>query len=633
MAQEQQIFRQPNCALPKIFFEGRLPVLFHPESVDYDAAWTEEIRRCKEGFSYGGFSVTGAYYYHLNHKKINLLDEGNRPLIEHPFYSEEDQQLFNDIERARQLMKGIMLITGRGFGKSFSVASIVEHWFTFFEATESIVSSSVALYADELWAKIELGLNSQPDELRASLLVDKTTEKLSGNKVTVAGKIKKIGFLSKMRKVIYDNDAGRTRGTRPGIHVFEEVGAWTGAAKLEDCISQTEASWWRGSIFTCLPILIGTGGMMKSGGSKDAKKIGLDPDSHNLLSFEYNGRKTCKFYPAYMKYGGYYEDSGASDQVGAKVDLDKRRDKLKGNIALYRQFCQEQPYDIDEAFEESGGSNFTQEYLENQFNYIMRTPSAQKMVFRGNLIPIRVGEKIVDVKMVEDEKGDFEFLRTELPRRDENGRVIPNLYIAGIDSFDASEEEVRPDLSPGCMRVFKRFWKAGETGRIFVAGITLRTKNGFEFYQKTALLNMYFGCKSLYEHTNKGISQWYITNGLAEKYLYLRPILDGIIKNSKSSNRYGIVMPIQVKSAMINRYSQFIDENEGENVKNMFFLPQLKDHMDFRFGSKEHHETMASGLCLLADDDMHNLIIKETQKKTQHFPKFVRDRHGNLVFT
>lgn len=625
------IYRQPNCILPLSFFEGRFIPDFHPDSTDYAQWWDEQFRRCREGWKDGGYSCTGPYYYHLNFKKINLLDEMNRPMIEHPFYSEEDQELFNDIALARSLGKGIMLITGRGFGKSFDVSTICEHEFTFYEASQIIVSASVDLYASQLWSKIELGLNSQPEAMRLNLLIDKSDYKLAGSKIVEQGKTRK-EMGSNMMKVVYDDDPGRTRSTRPNIHVFEEVGAWSGSANLEECVNQTETSWWRGSIFTSLPIFIGTGGMMKSGASKDAKKMGLDPELHNLLAFEYQGQKVCKFYPAYTKYGGFYEDTGVSDKVNAKLNLDARRKAVEGDIEKYRQFCQEQPYDIFEAFEESGSSNFDKKRLEDRYNLIFRSPSLRNMVEKGDLKPVMAGGKIIDVEWYPNPHGDFEILASEHPRKGPDGRVVPFLYISGCDSFDSFEEDVRPELSPGSQFVFKRFWKSDEVGRIFVAKITLRTRNGHEFFMKTLLLNMYYGCQMLYEHTNKSIGTWYRGQGQA-KYLYPRPSLDKAVKNSKATNVYGVSMPGPVKSHVIGLYKAWQDEEAPDGIDKMCFLSQIKDAMDFRYGSKEHHETMASSIALLADEDMYDVKIKEIKKQSIHFPKFVRDGSGNLVFS
>lgn len=628
------IYRQPDCILPLSFFEGRFIPDLHSDSLDYEQWWDEQIERCRYGWTDGGYSCTGPYYYHLNFKKINMIDEMDRPLIEHPFFAFEDQELFNDFALTKSLGKGIMLITGRGFGKSFDVSSLIEHEFTFWDATECIVSASTDAFASETWLKVELGLNSQPDELRLNLMMDKPEMKFAADTVVIEGKKKKIGSFATIRKVVYDDDEGRTRGTRPNIHLFEEIGSWSGAAKLIKCYKATEPSWWRGSRFTCLPILIGTGGQMLQGASKDAKKMAFDPESYNLMYWEYKAQKVVKFYPAYVKFGGYYEKSGVSDQVGAKAFLDARRLKKSGNIEMYRQECQEFPFDIFEAFEESGTSHFDKERLEDRYNTVYRTPALRELTERGDLKPVVAGGKIIDVEFVPNPKGDYEFVVGEHPRRGPDGHVVPYLYISGCDSFDAVEEEVRPELSPGSQFVYKRFWKASEVGRVFVAKITLRTRNGDEFYAKTLLLNMYYGCQMLYEHTNKGIGAWYRTQGLT-KYLYPRPSLDKAVKSSKATNLYGVSMPGPVKFHIIDLYKTWQDEvrkDPAAGIGSMLFLSQIKDAMDFRYGSKEHHETMAASIALFADEDMYDVKIKEMKKESRHFPKFVRDAYGNMDF-
>ena len=148
------VYNQSDCILPKSFFEGRFVPDVHPESLDWEQWWDKEIDRCKNGWSDGGFSITGQYYYHLNHKKINMLDSADRPIIEHPYYAYDDQELFNGFNEARAEGKGFILLTGRGFGKSFSVSSICEHEFVFYPASETIISASTKFFAKELWFKI-----------------------------------------------------------------------------------------------------------------------------------------------------------------------------------------------------------------------------------------------------------------------------------------------------------------------------------------------------------------------------------------------------------------------------------------------------------------------------------------------
>jgi len=626
-----KIYNQPKCALPKSFFEGRFPPNVHPDSLDYIQWWKEQINRAKHGWSDGGYTVPGNYYYHINFKKINMLDERNKPFIGNPYYSQEDLDLFKEMNEARASGQGFILVTGRGLGKSVNVSTLVEHEFSFYPASEAIVSASTDFFAKELWFKIKLGLNSMPDELRPNFLSNTKDYIESGLKWKneATGKEKVIGFRSKIHRVVYDNDAGRTRGTRPNIHVFEEGGSWSGAAKLIDCYNQTEASWWRGSIYTSFPIIIGTGGQMKQGGSEDFKVMFENPEAFNLRAFEWEGLKTGKFIPAYRKFGGFYEDSGNSDVKGAKEFLDKRREKKKKNARVYQQELQEFPFEPQEAFMISGFSIFDVNKLFERYSEIKKSPELQAVVERCDLKFIRSGKKIIGVERVMDENGPFEIV--EHPKKGDTGGIPKGLYVSGCDSFDAVEEmdEDNPEKSKGSLFIYKRFWKAGESHNIFVAKITQRTNNASKFYWNTVKLNMYYGCQMLYEHTKIGIAQHYITNKLTQ-YLYPRPTLDKVtFKDSKSTNMYGVTMPIQVKQHIINRYSEYIDDYADQ----MFFPSQIYDAMHFRFGSSKYDETMAAAITILADDDMYYVEVSDRAKAKKVFPKFVRDTNGKLVFS
>jgi hypothetical protein len=975
------IYNQPDCVLPKSFFEGRFPPDVHPDSLDWEQWWDDQTERCKNGWSDGGYKVTGPYYYHLNHKKINMLNHVDKPMIGHPYYSEEDQQLFNDIAEAREDGQGLILLTGRGFGKclargtkvlmyngtlkevqnvekgdllmgpdskprkvlgttygtddlyevvqrqgmnytvnsrhmlslrrnpgkqlsdkwvpyneygdvcnipikefasksqkfwntfsgyrhqgvefksksvtispywlglwlgdgnnhntgisskddeiveeiykyakelglkvtinqnksktcptytlsignaggrnplislmkgynllknkhvpfdysrnsknvrlqllaglidsdgyykkgvysftlkdkqliddiefiahslgfktrkhqkirkiksldfqanywyisiygnvdvipcklkrkqaidinknkdpyitsikeikykgigqyygfeldgdhlfiledgtvthnSFDISSLAEHEFIFYPASEVIVSASSDFFAKELWFKINLGLNSVHDELRPNLLTSNRDYMESGMKWTDpdTSKQKTIGYRSKMHRVVYDNEPGRTRGTRPNIHIFEEMGSWSGAAKLIDCYNQTEASWWRGSKFTCFPVLIGTGGQMKQGGSEDAKVMFEDPEAFNLKAFEYQytEEKTGKFFPAFVKFGGFYEKTGVSDQEGAKKWLQARREKKKKNVKTYQQEIQEFPFNPEEAFQISGSNIFDYNLLYNRYKSLRTNAELKAVVQKGNLKFVRNGSTIVGVEWEQDdENGIFEIV--EHPHIDSNThKPVRHLYVSGCDSFDAvAEEDADNDnKSKGSIFVYKRFWKATETGNMFVAKITQRTNDATKFYWNTVKLNMYYGCKMLYEHTKIGIAQHYITNKL-HHMLYERPKLDsvGVIKKQYSTNTYGVTMPIQIKQHAIMRLAQYYDNN----LEVCYFASQILDAMEFKWKSNKHDETMAASIAILADDDMYQLSIQENKKSIRKFPTFVLDRRGKPV--
>jgi len=638
------IYNQPDCTLPKSFFEGRYIPNLHPESLDYIQWWEEQTKRCLEGWSDGGHSVTPAYYYHLNFKKINMLDiKTNQVIVEHPYYSYEDQQLFQDVHWCRHNGNdGMMLITGRGFGKSFGVSTIVEHEFTFSDVSESIVSASTERFAALLWEKVEMGLNSQPSEIRRSLLKDTSTIKQSGYSMRdeETNRFVNVDSASIIRKVVYDSDAGKTRGTRPNLHIFEEVGSWTGAASLIECFKKTSPSWRRGSIKMTFAMFIGTGGEMDSGGSTDAKIMFNNPEEYGLRAYEYKERKIGKFYPAYAKYTGYYEKSGVSDKEGAKADLDRQREKVKSNPELYRQLSSEFPYDPDEAFQVSGHGVFPIDLLEKRYADIERTPALKNMVQKGDLEWDREGSKIVGVRWVANPDGIFEILEHPAWTKESwNHGKIANLYVSGCDSFDAvaeddrkmSESERKNRKSRGANLIYKRFFNASETSRLFVAKLTQRTDDATDFYWNTIKLNMYYNSKILVEYTKTGILQHYITNGF-EYMLHRRPRLDStVVKESLTTNRYGISMPVEIKRHAISRLVSYVRTDADQ----LFFTTLIRDMLGFTFEGRDknqYDETMAAAITIVADDDMFKLAARSTESNTTHFPKFVRDSFGNLVF-
>lgn len=638
-----EVYGQPECALPKSFFEGRFIPDFHQESLDYEQWWDEQVNRCLYGFKDGGYAATPAYYYHLNFKKINMLDERGSILIFHPYFSDEDQQLFLEVDEAKRDGQGIIIGTGRGFGKSYDISSIVEHGFTFHEGHESIISASIEKYVNELQQKIELGLNSQPDQIRLGLLEDTKLRKLSGYKIKVNGQEKKEGLFSSIKKIIYDADPDKTRGTRPSIHVFEEGGSWaTGKASLKQCYKKTEPSWWRGKFYTSLPIIIGTGGSMDNGGSEDFKEMFNHPRSYNLKSFEWDGERIGKFIPAYRKFSGYYERSGKSDEKGAKVFLDGRRESKMEDPELYRQETMEFPFNPKEMFQVSGTGWMPAALLEKRYADIERTPELKAMVQRGDLDFVYAGSRITGVTWTANPKGIFEIVEHPIwTRSNWSGAHPKGLYVSGCDSFDAVEEEGSQDSkkSPGCIYIWKRFWRVSETSRFFVARLKQRTDDAKEFYWNCIKLLLYYSgeypCKMLGEYTKIGIFRHFIENHF-EWLLYPRPKLDTVetgVKKTTSTNRYGVTMPGPIKRYVIKNYADTL--KEPGIMELMYFLQLILDNLAFSFegyDKNRHDDTMAAAITLLADGDMFNVAVKVAEVQAINWPVFRTNAKGVIVF-
>lgn len=621
---------QPKCILPNSFFEGLNPPNVDPMSLDMIEWEDEQIRRCIEGWADGGFAMTGRNYFYLNFYKTDIVLPNGKIDTANLYYSDEDQHIFNEIEKAEEQGKGFMLITGRGAGKTLLMGSIVGHGYSFNKNSEAIVSASTTQAIAPFWDKLQRGINSLPDFLRHNRLIDNKDYFESGFREKHNGIEKIFGYRSKIRKVVYDDKAGKTRGTRPNVHVFEEIGSWTGAAKLKECYLKTEPSWWRGAKFTCLPLLIGTGGEMDNGGSEDAKEMMYNPEEFNLLSYKQpDAKPTGYFLPAYRKLGGMYEETGVCDHDKAKEFLEKRREKKKANIQSYNQEIQEFPFTLEEAFLISGTNVFDSSLIYARLNEIQRSTEQTMAVQKGNLTWKKAGNTIVGVKWTPSETGIFEIL--EHPRKDENKQHFKHLYVSGCDSYDSTATEDstgESNRSRGSIYIYKRAFIRDDFHSAFVAKCTIRERNSDKFYEATAKLNMYYNSKMLFEHTKVGIYQYYRENGFIGMLLERPTVAYAGIKKRTSNNRFGLTMPAAIKQYCVEEYDKYITEN----IDKMYFVSQLMEAINYVWGSPKFDETVASFLAIVADKDLFEKQVDRIKKKKPlSLPRFDRDHDGYLI--
>ena len=622
--------KQVNCILPNSFFEGRFIPSFHPESHDARQWWDAQVYRCKHGFSDGGHSVTGKHYFHMNFREIKMVDTHNLRDSYFPYFSDSDQEIFNELDLAQQNGQGFFLITGRGWGKSYVGSTVADYDFTFVKKSEVVISASISHYADKLWAKCIEGLYSLPDALRPTLLVERNTELESGWIERINGTNKRLGSHATMVKVVYDDIAGKTRGGRPNIHIFDEVGSWK---NFLSCYNISEASWWVGDAYICLPIILGTGGEMKSGKSEGAKQMFYNPERYNMRSVTLPDRevKTCYFIPTTIKFGGTYEETGISNQEKAKEFLERRRDKKKEDTETYNQEIQEFPFTPEEAFLVSGTNTFPTAKLNKQLSRLNTVKGLKDVVQRGDLEweYDYTGAVITGVSWTKNSSSG-KFLIKEKPQL-LNGVIPKHLYISGCDSYDSigvEDDKGEDDRSRGSIFMYKRILNPLDPIHSdFVAECTIRELDSDDFYEATAKLNYYYNSQMLYEHSKVGIVGWYIRNHLT-RYLYPKPELayeKAEIISSKSNNKYGLAMPIQIKRVVIDEYVKWTKANSQK----MYFEDQILDAINYRWTSSKHDRTMAAGLAITAANDLFNVEVKTKDKNPMIFP--VYNKQGGVI--
>lgn len=260
------------------------------------------------------------------------------------------------------------------------------------------------------------------------------------------------------------------------------------------------------------------------------------PSGANLLSFnnvwDTTGTgESIFFFPAYVNYGGCYNEDGISDVTKALQLILTRRYKKKysaANPASLTQVIAEEPITIQDSVMKTDANIFPTTALTERILDLDKNPNSYADVYVGTMVqrgdgtaefiptndvPIRqfphtAGEK---------RPGAVEIF--QMPNKDKDGKIPYGRYISSLDpvSDDSTDTET---LSLQSFFVFD-LW----TDTI-VAEYTGRTEFATDFYEQTRLLNLFYNAKMMYENNHKAPFAYYqrmhCLNLLAETPEYLK---------------------------------------------------------------------------------------------------------------
>lgn len=590
------------------FLEGQTPPPVDINSMENIDWYNEQIDRCFEGFSYRGTRITGDYYWYLNFFPIVALkldkygNPTNQPDFFYPYVSQQDDYLFKQIEEADQANMNTLLVTARGYGKTFGMISIPAKYYYLKRLSDNILSSSQDEHIAKSFNMLKLSmeeLERRHPTLRQKRLYDNDEAIEAGEEIIENGEKKKVGSRSQIRKIVFDRKAGKTRGSRPTTHLYEEIGAWNGAAKLKDCYNASVGSYKRGSIWTCRVFFIGTGGEMKSGGSEDAKSMFWDPEAYNIYPVrEWHNRPSGIFIPAYKKYSGFWEQTGISREEEAKAHLEMEREKKKSDKKAYEQFKQEYPFDPDEAFMLNGSNNFDQEKIIDQILNINHKPEFNRGVM-GYLHWKYESGQIVGTEFEPNPDGNIWML--EPPEKNKKGELYNNLYVAGYDGIDVGQEDTASGKgSRGALCVKKRMLSSGKLHNAYVCFLVERPKDINDYYEDCRKVSWHYNAKINIEDTKRGIVGHFVRHHEFSRF-YKRP------KLTLSDPEKGKSTLIGVTNAPKNyEYGElFLSKFIKSYIENLFYLPALEELRDFRMDMRTKFDiVVAMMMAELADEDM-----------------------------
>ena len=473
--------------------------------------------------------------------------------------------LYNNFEGSQHMAE----LASRGKGKSYSLASILNHIFIVGENEEAHekVKGIVTAYQREYLTKDGV-LNKFVDmanfcatntqfprkRLKSSLQemtwimgykdVDLDIERGTQNTV--------LGVSSK-------DDESKLRGKRAAKILIEEFGTFP---RLVDLYNVLLPSVQEGDIVFGQIYMLGTAGDNESDFA-GAQEIMYNPKGYNMYALpnvfdKYNQGKPyfVFFFPGYINRKGCYNENGVSDVIKALIEILMNRYRVKYNSTDPNTIIKtiaEVPITPAEAIVKTGVNMFPVADLTERVGQLDANPTEYDDVYVGDLVFSKDGQvkyKPTSAMPIrdfphKDNKIEGAIEIYQMPEIDKNtGKPYNDRYILGADPYDDDESNT---MSLGSIFVLD-LW----TDRI-VAEYTGRPSFADDYYEICRKLCLFYNGRLNYEYNKKGLFSHFSTRN--SLYL-LTDVLDFLKEKQMMKDGYGNKSKGTNASPAINAYAR-----------------------------------------------------------------------------
>lgn len=500
----------------------------------------EEKRRCWEGYvrESDGEWVTGYMYWFLNYSPIMLskIRKGSKRAdrIEalpecwegiywrfHCMDQASNGGIYNNFQGGQHMAE----LASRGKGKSYSLASILNHIFVLGENEEAHdkVKGIVTAYQKEYLTKdgvlnkfVDMAnfcaSNTQFPRKRLKNSLQEMTW-IMGYKDAELD-IEK-GTQNTVLGVSSKDDESKLRGKRAAKILIEEFGTFP---RLTDLYNVLLPSVQEGDIVFGQIYMLGTAGDNESDFA-GAQEIMYNPKGYNMYAlpnvfdkFNQGRPYFVFFFPGYINRKGCYNHDGVSDVIKALIEILLNRYRVKYNSTDPNTIIKtiaEVPITPAEAIVKTGVNMFPVADLTERLGQLDSNPREYDDVYTGDLTLNNSG--IVEFRPTSDMpirefphkdnkiEGAFEiFQMPEIDKR--TGKAYNARYILGCDPYDDDESNT---MSLGSVWVLD-LW----TDRI-VAEYTGRPPFADDFFEKVRRLCLFYNGRMNYENNKKGLFAYF----------------------------------------------------------------------------------------------------------------------------
>lgn len=557
--------------------------------------------------------------------------------------------LYNNFEGGQHMAE----LASRGKGKSYSLASILNHIFVVGENEEAHekVKGIVTAYQKEYLTKdgvlnkfVDMAnfcaTNTQFPRKRLKNSLQEMTWIMGYKDVELD--IEK-GTQNTVLGVSSKDDESKLRGKRAAKILIEEFGTFP---RLVDLYNVLLPSVQEGDIVFGQIYMLGTAGDNESDFA-GAQEIMYNPKGYNMYALpnvfdKYNQGKPyfVFFFPGYVNRKGCYNENGVSDVIKALIEILMNRYRVKYNSTDPNTIIKtiaEVPITPAEAIVKTGVNMFPVADLTERIGQLDANPTEYDDVYVGDLVFNKDGQ--VEYKPTsatpirdfphKDNKIEGAIEIYQLPEIDRNtGKPYNDRYILGADPYDDDESNT---MSLGSIFVLD-LW----TDRI-VAEYTGRPPFADDYYEICRKLCLFYNGRLNYEYNKKGLFSHFSTRN--SLYL-LTDVLDFLKEKQMMKDGYGNKSKGTNASPAINAYArsrlrswllapvpimQTIDGEEKEVMVPRLFTVRnralLKELINYNSEGNFDRISAMGMLMLLREDRMIRYqgdVSKEKQERTNN---------------
>ena len=473
--------------------------------------------------------------------------------------------LYNNFEGGQHMAE----LASRGKGKSYSLASILNHIFVVGENEEAHekVKGIVTAYQKEYLTKDGV-LNKFVDMANFCATNTQFPRKRLKNSLQEMAWIMgykdveldiERGTQNTVLGVSSKDDESKLRGKRAAKILIEEFGTFP---RLVDLYNVLLPSVQEGDIVFGQIYMLGTAGDNESDFA-GAQEIMYNPKGYNMYALpnvfdKYNQGKPyfVFFFPGYVNRKGCYNEDGVSDVIKALIEILMNRYRVKYNSTDPNTIIKtiaEVPITPAEAIVKTGINMFPVADLTERIGQLDANPTEYNDVYIGDLVFNKSGQ--VEYKPTsatpirdfphKDNKIEGAIEIYQMPEIDRNtGKPYNDRYILGADPYDDDESNT---LSLGSIFVLD-LW----TDRI-VAEYTGRPSFADDYYEICRKLCLFYNGRLNYEYNKKGLFSHFSTRN--SLYL-LTDVLDFLKEKQMMKDGYGNKSKGTNASPAINAYAR-----------------------------------------------------------------------------